>query len=196
MVVIGITGGTGSGKTTALEVLRGIGAKVIDCDEVYHELLRDNKSMRAELTECFGDIVSGDEVDRKKLGNAVFSDENKLLELNKITHKYVVAEVKALLKEEATSCGFGAAIDAIALFESGLADLCDYTVAVCAPKETRIERIMAREGISREYASARINAQKSDDWFRSRCDYTLDNGGEEEAFKEKCIELFSELLPG
>jgi dephospho-CoA kinase len=196
MVVIGITGGTGAGKTTALEVLRGIGAKVIDCDEVYHALLKENTVMKSELCERFGDVLSGDDIDRKKLGKAVFGDPQKLRELNEITHKYVVAEVKALLKEEATSCGFGAAIDAIALFESGLSDLCDYTVAVCAPKETRIERIMAREGISREYACARIDAQNSDEWFKSRCDYVLVNDGEEEEFKEKCIELFSELMPG
>ena len=87
-----------------------------------------------------------------------------------------------------------AAIDAIALFEGGLSQLCDTTVAVCAPKADRIRRLMERDGISREYAENRINAQKSESWFREKCDHTLYNDGTREEFREKCGAFLEELL--
>jgi dephospho-CoA kinase len=86
-----------------------------------------------------------------------------------------------------------AAIDAVALFEGGLARLCDATVAVCAPFETRVERLMQHDGITREYAQNRINAQKSEDWFREMCGYTLYNDGTRKEFREKCAEFLAGL---
>ena len=80
-----------------------------------------------------------------------------------------------------------AAIDAIGLFEGGLAELCDVTVAVTAPEEIRVQRLMKRDGISEEYARARITAQHDDAWFREHCDYVLENDGEMDAFATKCV---------
>lgn len=195
MKVIGITGGTGGGKTTALDVLAGLGAKIIDCDEVYHDLLKNSADMRRELIAEFGDILSeSGEIDRKKLGGRVFKSPDKLEKLNAITHKYVGEAVKKALKEEAAANDYAAAIDAIALIESGLSEECDSVVGVIAPEETRVKRLMAREGISREYALMRIKAQKSEEWFRQNCDYILENGGDIERFKAECIDLFSKIL--
>ena len=81
----------------------------------------------------------------------------------------------------------GAAIDAIALFESGLDAFCDITVAVTAPEDMRIRRLMERDGISREYAQKRIAAQHTNDWYQEKCTYTLDNNGRFAAFRAKCI---------
>ncbi|MDD6189793.1 MAG: dephospho-CoA kinase [Clostridiales bacterium] len=194
MKVIGITGGTGAGKTTALEVLAGLGARIIDCDAVYHGLLEESVPMREELTAAFGDVLTDGKTDRKKLGRVVFGDPEKLERLNQITHKYITAAVRAELKKEATSDDYAAAIDAIALIESGIGDMCDIVVGITAPEELRVKRIMVREGISEEYALLRIRAQKSEEWFRENCDHILENAGSEEQFKELCIEYFSKIL--
>lgn len=99
---------------------------------------------------------------RKKLGQQVFSDPAALADLGRITHGAVKREVSARLRAFPGSL---AAIDAIALFEGGLASLCDYTVAVTAPRDERIRRLTQREGISPQYAAARIDAQPSDRLF-------------------------------
>ena len=128
-------------------------------------------------------------LDRKKLGNIVFSDEKSLLDLNKITHDAVKAEVLRRLECRPSL----AAIDAIGLFEGGLAPLCDVTVAVTAPRKVRIARLMARDGISEDYAKKRIDAQHTDRWFRARCDYVLDNDADLDAFRTKCIAFLRQI---
>ena len=110
-------------------------------------------------------------------------DENALLDLNKITHGAIKAEVLRRLEEKPKL----AAIDAIALFEGGLAELCDVTVAVTAPSEIRVLRLMKRDNISEEYARSRIAAQHPDIWFRERCDCILENNGTETQFLQKCL---------
>ena len=127
--------------------------------------------------------MTGGQLDRKKLGSIVFADENALLALNSITHTAVKREVLRRLEQKPDL----AAIDAIGLFEGGLAELCDVTVAVTAPEEMRIRRLMAREGISAEYAKKRIDAQHTDEWFRQRCDRVLENNGTLDAFATKCL---------
>ena len=101
----------------------------------------------------------------------MFSDENALKDLNTITHGAVKAEVLRRLEEKPAL----AAIDAIALFEGGLAELCDVTVAVTAPLEDRVKRLMARDGISEDYARHRIAAQHDEEWFREKCSFFLEN---------------------
>ena len=186
-MIIGITGGTGSGKTTLLKVLAENGFTVLDCDAIYHDLLKTDKTMLSAIEDRFPGAVTGGVLDRKKLGSIVFADKDALLALNKITHTAVKAEVlQHLGKADA------AAIDAIGLFEGGLAALCDLTVAVTAPEEMRIHRLMTRDGISESYARARIAAQKPQCEFEALCDYTLVNDGTEKAFREKCLAFLLE----
>ena len=188
-MIIGITGGTGSGKTTLLETVRNFGGLVLDCDEIYHQLLATNPALLAAIEARFPGTVENGQLQRKKLGTIVFSDESALLDLNRITHAAVKQEVLRLLQSKPAL----AAIDAIALFEGGLAELCDVTVAVTAPTEIRIRRLMERDCISEEYARARIHAQRTDSWFRKKCDHVLENDGDKDAFQSKCLAFFAEL---
>lgn len=192
---IGITGPTGAGKTTALHVLRELGAEVIDADAVYHALLRENGGLKSALVSAFGErILNGvGEVDRKALAREAYP--NRLPELNAVTHPFVVEEVDRRIAA-ARQEGRSVAIDAIALIESGLAQRCDAVVAVLAPRELRLRRIMARDGIDEEYALRRVLAQQGDDFFRDNSDHTLENGVKdtEERFRERALELFRELL--
>ena len=182
-MIIGITGGTGCGKTTLLEMIRQHGGLVLDCDRIYHGLLQAGGEMVDRLAQRFPEAMEDGILNRKKLGTIVFSDPAALAELNEITHSAVKAEVLRLLAGKPAL----AAIDAIGLFEGGLAELCDVTVAVTAPEEARIRRLMARDSIPESYARARIAAQKKEDWFRQRCDYVLENDGELDAFATKCV---------
>ena len=182
-MIIGITGGTGCGKTTLLNEILKLGGLVLDCDAIYHQLLQTDTAMLSAIETRFPGVVEDGRLNRKKLGAIVFADAGALLDLNAITHAAVKAEVLRRLEEKPAL----AAIDAIGLFEGGLAELCDVTVAVTAPRELRIRRLMARDGITEEYAGCRIDAQHDESWFRQRCDYVLENNSSLDAFATKCL---------
>ena len=158
MMVIGLTGPTGAGKTTALTALRRLGFEVVDCDALYHEMLRSDRTLRERLQDAFGqDIFLPDGgLDRKGLAARVFRDPKELDKLNGIVYPLVGDAVAARIRKCSAR---GLAIDAINLLESGLDRLCDKTIAVTAPTELRVRRIMARDGITEQYARLRISAQ-------------------------------------
>ena len=186
-LILGITGGTGCGKTTLLNVIKTYGGLILDCDAIYHQLLATDHSLLAAIEARFPGTVEDGALQRKKLGAIVFADEKALSDLNAITHGAVKQEVLRRL-EAAPKL---AAIDAIALFEGGLAELCDMTVAVVAPVEDRVKRLMARDGIREDYAHSRIAAQHEEGWFRERCDHVLENNDTQIHFQEKCIAFLS-----
>ena len=192
--VIGITGGTGCGKTTALRELEAMGALIIDCDALYHDMLKTNVKMLADIERSFPGTVIDGVLDRKALGATVFSNEAALEDLNAITHHYIGLEVSKKLSEWAMRGGKTAAIDAIALIESGLAEKCCAVVGIVAEKAKRIERIMKRDGISYEYAMMRVNAQYPNEYFVQKCEYVLHNDGSEDKFRKECKNLFKEVL--
>ena len=188
-MILGITGGTGCGKTTLLNCIAERGGLILDCDAIYHDLLRTDPALLSAIEARFPGSVENGALQRKNLGNLVFSDEKALEDLNAITHGAVKAEVLRRLSEKPRL----AAIDAIALFEGGLATLCDITVAVTAPEEARIQRLMVRDGIGRDYAKRRIAAQKSAEWFQERCDYCLENNGTQADFQKTCLAFLRKL---
>ena len=188
-MIIGITGGTGCGKTTLLKTIAEKGGLILDCDAIYHELLATDISLLNAIETRFPGTVENGTLQRKKLGAIVFSDEKALEDLNKITHGAIKAEVLRRLAHKPKL----AAIDAIGLFEGGLAELCDTTVAVTAPEGVRIQRLMLRDNISEEYARSRIAAQHPESWFREHCDCTLENNGTEKQFSEKCLAFLNNL---
>lgn len=188
-MILGITGGTGCGKTTLLKCIEAQGGVVLDCDAIYHALLSTDAALLDAIEKRFPGTVENGVLQRKKLGNLVFSHEKALSDLNAITHGAVKEEVLRRLADKPAL----AAIDAIALFEADLAQLCDVTVAVTAPEESRIQRLMVRDGISREYARQRIAAQHDPDWFRQRCDYCLENSGTQAEFQNLCLVFLGEL---
>lgn len=196
MKVIGITGPTGAGKTTALNALRSLGAEVVDADQVYHRLLVESGEMKALLMEAFGEnILDGEgKIDRRALAGAVYPD--RLEELSAITHPYVVAEVEAMLRSAERAGRPALAIDAIALVESGLARRCNAVVAVLAPKELRVKRVMARDGVDEAYARRRVDAQKPEAFFRQSSDFVLENTEKDAPgdFGERARELFRKIL--
>ena len=186
--IVGITGGTGCGKTTALNAIRLCSGITIDCDAEYHRLLKYDAELLAAIEERFPGTVVNGELQRKELGKRVFADAGELAALNAITHP----RVKEAILDRLPYTPSLVAIDAISLFESGLAELCDITVAITAPEEDRIQRLIDREGISREYAASRIAAQRSNEEFAEMCDYTLENDGTYQDFQRKCLAFFAD----
>ena len=163
---------------------------MLDCDAVYHELLQTDPELLCAIEAAFPGTVKDGCLDRRSLGSRVFSDPEALLRLNHITHGAVKNEV---LRRLACKPAL-AAIDAIALFEGGLAPLCDVTVAVTAPLEARVERLTNRDDISPEYARARIAAQKPQSFFEERCTHVLRNDGTREQFRQACRALLWQIL--
>ena len=178
---IGLTGPSGAGKGEVAKILSGMGSYHIDCDKIYHELLIPPSPCLDELKLNFGDKIffENGELDRKALAAIVFSDEgrtSKLPVLNAITHKYVLDEVQKRAEKLKEYSVF--TVDAPTLFESGFDRQCYVVISVLADKEIRIKRIIAREGLSREAAEARINAQPDDNFYSERSDYVLYNNGD------------------
>lgn len=196
MTVLGITGPTGAGKTTLLREVEKLGGAVIDCDAVYHEMLKSDITLQDMLEREFGPLRDeAGSIDRKKLGSIVFGDPEKLEILNAIAWKGITRRVRDILEECRQQGRALAAVDAIALVESPLKELCQLTVAVLAPQEVRVKRIMVREGISESYAWARVKAQRPDEYFSQNCDYTLINDcPAAEDFSQKARQFLKEVL--
>ena len=174
--IVGITGGSGCGKSHLSGLLRSRGIPVIDCDLVSREIMVKGEPCYLEVLAEFGDVIlqPDGEINRKNLGEIVFSDPEKLEKLNKITHKHILADIyNKIEKEDSNIIG----LDGAVLIESGIE--CDFLVGVLADKELRIQRIMARDSLSKESAKRRIEAQKQDSFYIENCDFVVYNNGNE-----------------
>lgn len=195
MIIIGITGPTGSGKTTALQCIQARGGCILDLDAVYHRLLETNQELLHALDARFPGVIQNGVLDRKALGNIVFANPAALADLNTITGSFIQAETTRLLAQAEAQGIPLAAVDAINLLETSLPEQCHCTIAVTAPVETRVQRLMARDAITEEYARLRISAQQPNEYFEQRCDYTLFNDADSpEAFYLRCDQLLDTIL--
>ena len=181
--LIGITGRSGSGKGAACRIFAQMGIPTIDTDAIYHEILTKKGPCTDELVSAFGREIldEGGLVDRRRLSGAVFGQKNTpslLHTLNTITHKYIMAEAYAQLRELSRGGAKAVLLDAPQLFEAHLENECDITLAVIADDERCIARIMARDGITRERASVRLAAQHTNDFFREHCTAVIENNAD------------------
>ncbi len=194
MLVIGLTGPTGSGKGMVAEQLRGFGLPVIDADAVYHSLLIPPSACLDELTERFGqEILTSDGIlNRRTLAGIVFSDTAALNDLNAIAHRHVMEQIHRELERLRAENARAAVIDAPQLFEAGAERDCNIIVSVLADARLRMERIMRRDGIDAETASRRMSAQKSDTFFRTHSDYVIENNENPELLLPTVRRILSE----
>ncbi|MBQ3226181.1 MAG: dephospho-CoA kinase [Clostridia bacterium] len=173
-LILGVTGGSGCGKSAFCEALAKEGAHVLDADAVAREVVLKGKPALSELVMAFGEeiLTSCGALDRKKMAGIVFTDEQKRDRLNEITHKYIIEEIRAWLSANAKGVRV---LDVPLLFESGLDALCDRTVCVLADKKTRLSRIVARDGLSEEDARKRLSAQPEGEFYIARADDVIEN---------------------
>ena len=178
MKVIGLTGGTGSGKSVVSKSLAAAGAVIVDADKIAHDMILKGEPAYHEIIEYYGTGILDAEgnIIRKKLGEIVFNDKEKLAFLNQCTHKYITAEVKrqiAEVEDEGTAAAI--IVDAPLLLEAKLETVCDEVWVVYADPEVRAQRVMARDGITYELAKARIANQKSWDEYKAAASVVIDN---------------------
>ena len=178
MVVIGLTGGSGSGKSTIAALMKQNGIDVIDADKIARDIVKKGEKALCEIVEEFGEdvLLENGELDRKKLASIVFTNHEKLEKLNRITHKYITEIIKQRLSQNVSDISV---IDAAVLKESGIIDMCDCVIAVIADKDVRVKRIMERDAITRQAALDRINSQQSDAKYAQYADFVIDNSGDE-----------------
>ena len=173
-MIIGLTGGSGAGKSKISEHFDALGYKVIDGDQLSRKLCEKGQPTFKKIIETFGEeyLTSDGELDRKKLGGLVFSDSVALKKLEQITHTAITEATKAQIADVDK-----AVIEGAALHETEIPKLCNFCIFVSCPAEIRLQRIMQRDNITKEYAANRLNAQKSDDYYRSVCKYEVINDG-------------------
>lgn len=196
MKIIGIVGGSGAGKSVLCNALEKRGIPTLDTDKTAREVVKKGKPCLEKLASEFGKEILDEngELIRKKLAEIAFSDRKRHEALNTITHKYIVEEVKRWLYEmDMRGCN-AVSIDAPMLFESGLDKICDVKIAVVAPEEMRIKRIILRDGIDENAAKKRIKSQKSEAELRELCDIVIENDGTPEEFTKKAEALSEKLI--
>ena len=186
--IIGVTGRSGCGKSLLSQRLEQMGAQVLDADKIYAELLQTENPMTGMLNHRFPGVWKDGVLDRKKLADIVFSDEQARLDLNFITHSQVKAQMHCIVAHSDSKL---IVLDVPLLFESGIDQLCDVTLAVLADREGSLLRIMKRDGIDRARAEARLNSQPDDAFYRARADLLLHNRGSLAEF-EANIDAFTE----
>ena len=179
--IVGLTGPTGAGKGYVSEELKKLGLYICDTDKIARELTSDGSPFLKILASAFGeDIIKNGSLNRKLLADRAFSSKENQLKLNSLMHPEIIriAHERCMdaLEEDDMP---GAVIDAPLLFEAEGDKLCDTVISVVAPKEIRLERIMKRDGITREEAEKRMSVQHEDEFYTSKSEFVILNDGNE-----------------
>lgn len=191
MYIFGITGPTGAGKSTVSEYFRELGVRVADADKAARAVTEKGERCLIELADAFGHeiLLEDGTLDRRRLGDMVFSDENKLSLLNGITHKYIKERIERELSESgARIC----AVDGAVIIGSPAAELCRRLVVVTAEPKTRLRRVMRRDNISEQSARLRMNAQPAEEEYLHFADYVIENNGSEN-LGEQIEQIYHEI---
>lgn len=193
--VIGLTGQTGAGKSTVRKLLKAKGAAVIDADFVAHEVADNNLSCLTDIVEHFSCMVLDEKgkLNRRALGRIVFSDRKKLALLNKIMFPYIVSTIKGQVTAYEQAGAQIIVIDGATLIESGCAKMCSVLVSVTADEETRLTRIIHRDGISKRDAVRRVSAQNPEEFYIKASDYVIKNNGTPGDLERAAEKVFDEI---
>ncbi|MBS5681203.1 MAG: dephospho-CoA kinase [Clostridium sp.] len=185
MKIIGITGNSGSGKSTISKLIsKNYEAKIIDADKIAKEMTKNNGEYLQAIRQAFGnDVIKNNELDRKKLADIVFLNRAEKEKLDGLTFEYVVEEIKKELEANQNLDYQYIILDVPLLFESKLDKLCDYTIGVIANKTEKIKRICKRDKLSKEKALQRLNSQPNDEFFTKNCNTVINNENKEETIK-------------
>lgn len=191
--IIGLTGQSGAGKTVASEFLKSCGFAIINCDLVSREVANNSKECLDELVLEFSSeiLLDNNQLNRKRLGEIVFSNKEKLLNLNKIIFPYILRNIEEQVQIY-KNLGFSTIVlDAPTLFESGADKLCDLIIGIIADDNIRKNRIIKRDNITLEQANNRINSQHDSQFFKDNCDYYVENNGDLLQFDYALQKLYS-----
>ncbi|MCX8130147.1 MAG: dephospho-CoA kinase [Clostridia bacterium] len=182
MKVIGVTGGIGSGKSTVTKILSDFGAEVIDADIIAWKIVEKGQEALQEIVKHFGEeiLTESGELNRKKLGNIVFSENDKLESLNRITHKYIIERIIDRINSLRASEAGLVVVDAAIPFRHGFLDVVQEVWVVIADMELRIKRVMDRNGLTYNEVHDRIMSQKSDEEYMKLADKVIINNGSAE----------------
>ena len=192
MRVFGITGGSGSGKSTVSALLAQMGAEIIDTDMIAREVVKKGSDCLKELCKAFGDeiLLDNGELDRKRLASIAFADGKKTALLSGITHKYIKLEtIKRIDASNAELIG----IDGAVIIGSPIEPLCEKIVLVTADRRTRLDRIITRDGIDEAEAKKRLDAQPDEEFYIKNSDYVVNNNGCEKELAARVKELYNKL---
>ena len=192
--LIGLTGQSGAGKSTAAELFEENGMTVINADALVAEIYESSPACLKSVAASFGaDIINPDgTLNRKLLARRAFESKDNTALLGAIVHPFVIAETLKILKTLSGTVVF----DAPQLFESNMDAVCDVIVSVTADEGVRAGRIIERDGLTREQARERISAQHSEEFFRSHSDYILENNGNIARFKAQTSALIEKIQAG
>ena len=193
-MALGLTGGLATGKSTAAEILASLGAEIIDADRIAHQVLEPEGEAYSDVVAHFGRSILTEDgrVDRKKLGRIIFSSPVKRQQLEKLTHPHILEKIERRLEEDRDSSRI--VLEAPLLFETGLEKLVQEIWVISARLENQIARLKRRDGLDREEALRRINAQLSLKEKRKRADLVIENNGSKAELKEKVVKVWKDWL--
>ena len=194
MVIIGVTGGLGSGKTTACGFLKEKGAHIFDADSVAKEILQTEQSLQEEVTEAFGKwIVKDGKVDFLRLAKEGFMNEESQTILNDIVHPYVIEAFERKVEEMKSKIDLFV-FDAPLIFESGLDSRLDHTVLIYTKLKLRLERTIRKGKLTRDEILRRIDLQMPEEEKRELATHVIDNNGSVEQLKEEIDKFYDEIM--
>ncbi len=194
MIIIGICGSSGSGKSSVCHILAEQGFAILDCDKIYHELVNAPSECLEKITEEFGpQWINEGKLNRKAFARYIFNDKEKLSRLNQISHHYVLLELEKRIKKLKNDGVSYCVIDAPLFFEAGLENKCNAVCAVVAPVSLQIERICKRDMVDEKNAILRIENQITNDELIKKCDYVIENNGTIQELYQACLKFIMKL---